>query len=227
MFNHLTDELKAHAEQVYPNECCGFIVDGEYRPQQNIADNPTLDFEIMPQAYPLTGLQAVVHSHPKGNPSPSRLDMQGQILTDVPWGIIPMSDEIAGQPVWYGGNPPPVVGRPYRHGPSGSDGAGDCYAVIKDWYHIERGITLPEYPRQNGEAPFLDNFEDAGFTRITEKEMEPGDVLLMQIHAKTPNHGGVYLGRGQWVHHLQLQLSRKDNLTRYKNFLTHVLRYTP
>ena len=37
---------------------------------------------------------------------------------------------------------PPLIGREFRHGASGSDDKGDCYALIKDWYFLEKGVKI-------------------------------------------------------------------------------------
>lgn len=230
-------DAKSHAISEYPKESCGVVIDGQYIPCENVADDPLGKFAISPASYPLDRpLQAVIHSHPDGKLEPTKSDMQGQLDSDVPWGLLTVNvDGVTSKVIWWGdGVPiPPLKGRPFRWGPSGSDGGGDCYALIKDWYKVERNIDLPEYPRsfawwENGEAMYLENFAAAGFREITQREMEVGDIVLMKLPAKmpTPNHAAIYLGPTQgMLHHVQNRLSRQENITPWLKNITHFLRY--
>jgi cell wall-associated NlpC family hydrolase len=142
------------------------------------------------------------------------------------------------------GPPPPLIGRPFIHG------VYDCYSLIRDFYrtnaysaisdyHGVSSILLPEQPRdfgwwdsRNGDGTvtvpktlYTDNFKAAGFRQITLEEMRPGDVFLAQVMAPVTNHGGVYLGRGEIIHHLRGRLSKTDVAGRWLNYVTHCLRY--
>lgn len=234
MFDHLTEQIQAHALSVWPEESCGLVIDGAYHPKQNIASNPLDAWAIDRKEYPLNGqLQAIVHSHPRGNLAPSKRDMEQQISSGVPWGLVAISsDRHPSNVLWWGNgiSVPPLIGRDYRHGPSGSDGRGDCYALIRDYYQTERGITIPEYPRDldsfaKGENLYEDNFSAAGFERVNSRDLQPGDVVLAQIRCQVTNHGGIYVGKGLWLHHLMDRPSRRDPIVRYQSFITHVLRY--
>jgi proteasome lid subunit RPN8/RPN11 len=224
---------QVHALEQYPNESCGLVVQGQYLAVPNIADNPQETFLMPRDAWPTSGeVQAVIHSHPKGNLEPSRTDQAGQIQTAVPWGIIAISDGKASGPLFWGAGVkvPPLVGRGYRQGPSGSDGKGDCYALVRDYFLLERGITLDDFPREeddfvNGFDLYRENFEGQGFRVIGEKEIQPGDCCLMQIRTAIPNHAAVYLGNGLGLHHLCNRLSRKESLNIWHKFITHWLRY--
>ena len=225
--------FKAHAAGTYPNEACGLVINGQYQPQENIAANPREQFEISPTAYPLDdSLQAILHSHTNGLLQPSREDIAGQMATAVPWGIATASPERISKVLWWGHGVtiPPLVGRQYRHGPSGTDGKGDCYALIRDYFHLEKGIDIPEFARTDdwwttGGNMYVENFQKAGFERISQSELQPGDVFLMTSRSRVPNHGGIYLGRGMGLHHLTNYLSREEPLDRYRRLMTHFLRY--
>jgi len=225
--------FKTHALSEYPREACGFVVDGKFLAKQNVSADPYRTFEIAAAEYPLDKeLQAVLHSHPDGRLEPSASDIQGQLDTAVPWGLVTVQNGQVSEPLFWGpGVPiPPLVGRKFRSGPSGSDGMGDCYALIRDYYRLEKGIELKDYPRDEdwysqGQNLYLDHFADCGWARITEKEMQPGDVFLMQIRSPVPNHGGIYLGKGLGLHHLVQALSRHENISRYRKLITHFMRY--
>lgn len=229
----LVRAAQEHARQVFPQESVGFVVDGQYLPQINIAEDPTKAFKVATTSWPLNGaMEAVIHSHPDGELRPSREDMAGQIASAVPWGLMTVQAESVSDLLWWGPGVeiPELVGRPYRSGPSGSDGKGDCYALIKDWYFVRRGVVLDEFPREEddfieGRDLYRDNFESQGFYPIPAHDLKPGDCCLMQIRTKVPNHAAIYLGNGVGLHHLQGKLSRTDNLGRYKSFITTWLRH--
>ena len=124
--------IREDAIERYPHEACGLIVDSVYRPYRNLHPEPETAFRISPQAWVAASkrgeIQAVVHSHVNGSAEPSAADIQGQIDSNVPWVIVLTDGEVAGDP-WAWGDalePPPLIGRQFRHGPSGTDGKGDC-----------------------------------------------------------------------------------------------------
>jgi cell wall-associated NlpC family hydrolase len=224
---------RAHALAAFPEEACGIVVNNTYVALTNIAENPRETFEIASEEMLRPGIQAIVHSHPNALAEPSAEDMEQQLATGLPWGIVATDGTVAHDPMWWGpGIPiPPLVGRDFRHGPSGSDGKGDCYALIRDWYLLERGIELPEFPRgqewwHKGGDLYRSGFAKAGFRVISIEDIAPGDVLLMQIQSPVPNHGAIFIGEGGLLlHHLANRLSRKDPLTRWLQFVTHALRH--
>lgn len=240
--------IRQHAIVEFPKESCGFVTPDGYRPCRNVAENPEADFAISPEEYLAAGtVLAVVHSHPNGPVFPSAFDMRGQIDMAVPWGLVATNGEIASVPFFWGdGVPiPPLVGRDFRHGPSGTDGLGDCYAVIKDGFAVGRGgmaaqgvtghwpfdpIGLPEFPRDDewwtkGGDLYRDGFQVAGFSRIGIEDARPGDVFLAQIRSPVPNHGGLYLGDGLILHHLASRLSRREPIGGWLKYVVMVLRY--
>lgn len=202
-------------------ESCGLIIEGGYIPCDNLSADPCNGFEIDPRIFAEVEdkIDFLVHSHPGGPPFPTAKDMESQILTDVPWAIIATysgDDEVgSGNPVLFGDQLPipPLLGRPFRHGVT------DCYSLIRDWFRIERGVTIPDFPRtwgwweekkdkETGEviAPamnlYKDCFQEAGFRELRVGEShEIGDVFLAQIRSKHLNHGGVYVGHGRIMHH--------------------------
>lgn len=232
MFEEFTNEIKAHALQEYPKESCGYIVRGKYYPQINIHETPETAFRVDPAVFP-DGLEAVVHSHPDEFPvKPTKTDMEGQVRTNVPWGIVNTSVN-NNSILWWGHRcfVPPLHGREYRPGPSGSDGRGDCYALIKDYYLLTRDIELKEFPRDEvwwdtTENPMYEkHYRECGFMEIEEHQLQVGDVFLMQWKFPVLHHGGIYLGNGKGLHHLELRLSREESLPRWKKYIRKYLRY--
>lgn len=225
--------VREHALAAYPDEACGLVVAGAYVPLENIAADPRTAFEIAPVEMLREGIQAVVHSHPDEPDQPSVTDMEQQLASGLVWGLVATNGQDATQPWWWGpGIPvPPLIGRDFRHGPSGSDGKGDCYALIKDWYLLERGVELPEFPRgwdwwhQDGQDLYRAGFASAGFRAIAPEVLRRGDVILAQIQAQVTNHGGIYLGDGLVLHHLTNRLSREEPMARWLSFVTYFLRH--
>jgi cell wall-associated NlpC family hydrolase len=223
---------REHAIAAHPHEACGLVVAGAYVPLQNLAPDPEHAFEIEPAELLREGVQAIVHSHPDEAPVPSAQDMTQQIASGLPWGLL-STDGRDATPVWWWGPGipvPPLLTREFRHGPSGSDGKGDCYALIKDWYLLERQVELPEFPRgwdwwNAGGNLYRDGYAAAGFTRVPMEDLRPGDVLLAQVQSNVCNHSAIYIGQGLILHHLANRLSREEPLARWLSHITHAVRH--
>jgi len=246
MMDEFFRELMDHAKAEYPKEACGLITD-KYIPCKNISSKPEVAFEIHPNEYaPFLkdgSLKAVVHSHTGLSNGPGVLDMKTQMEFNVPFGITYCHPEPITPYFWGPGVAiPPLLARQFRHGPSGSDGKGDCYAAIKDWYKLKKDIDLPEFPRDDewwneGGNLYTEGFAKAGFKCIFEGpnfrgNLKEGSVILFRIVGKVPHHGAVYLGNELIFHHLadtkrKTRLSKEDPLTRYRTFATHWLEYSP
>lgn len=189
---------------------------------------------------------------PKDGPlarGPSAADMAQQQEMSCPWGLVVVVDSHALEPLFWGDQLPnvaPMIARPFVHG------IFDCYTAIRDSYRTDSfgfvrqfydtdSIVLPDFPRSyewwgvpQGEQIvgrtanlYLDNFEKAGFKRISKEQARPGDVFLAQIGSDVPNHGGVYLGNGQIYHHLRRRCSRRESGGQWMDYVTHFLRYAP
>lgn len=233
-FEHLYEEMKAHALREYPKEACGIVTKGQYVPMENHAEDPTQDFLMSPTVMMGDDVEAAFHSHPDGVDSPSAMDMQTQINMDVPWIICSVRAGQVSEP-WAWGDTMPVaefVGREFRHGPSGTDGRGDCYALIRDYYFLEKGICLPEFPRSDNwwntsENLYVDHFKDAGFRELKPDEKpRDGDVFLMNLLSPKVNHGGILVDGEQLIlHHVSGRLSRKEPLGRWTKYIDRWLRY--
>ena len=89
-------EAVRHAEQEYPKESSGLVVNGSYFPCRNIALHPESNFAINPVDYGramLAGaIEGVVHSHPKGTPV-SDHDRDACKQTKLPWYVFSVPDQ--------------------------------------------------------------------------------------------------------------------------------------
>ena len=232
------NEIKAYFLSKYPFESCGLIIHNEFIPIENVATDKEKDFVMPDDTLALYEPDAIVHSHTNGNYSPSPYDMEQQIKMGIPWGLSTVNEQTATDVYFWGDTIPnvPLEGREFRSGPTGTDKKGDCYALIRDYYRTIKGITIQEFPRDSKwwESPesndpnmYLEGFQSAGFSTITQSELQPGDVLLMRVMSrdKNPNHGGIYLGNNQLLHHVRGRLSRKELVNNWLKMTTHYLRY--
>lgn len=223
----IIQDAQRHASECYPEESCGFVVDGQYLPRKNCHETPTTNFRVSPSGYVWATrkgeIQAVVHSHPDGPAHPSRLDMELQQKGGLPWLIVPTND----RPFWFGDQAPipPYLGRTFRCGVT------DCYSIVRDWYRQEKGILLMDLPRDlawwnNGESLYMDNFEAAGFRQLGDREQpEQADVLLASVNSPIVNHSALYLGNNQFMHHMPNRLSSIDLLSSWRKAFTIKMRY--
>jgi proteasome lid subunit RPN8/RPN11 len=236
------EAMRDHARAAYPEEAVGFLMsDGCYHPQENICPEPTrgarVDPNLLATVLSANTLRAYFHSHPNGPDCPSEQDMRSQIELDVPWIICSATDSASLPPFAWGDmlvDPSPLVGRPFRHGVT------DCYAAIRAWWLAERGVLLPEVPRQwewwldgvDGDKDLYRRyFAGAGFHEIDASEVLPGDCWLAQVRASVPNHAGVYIGEGLTFHHPSsalasdpARLSKREPVARWQRHITHWLR---
>lgn len=235
MFEEYADQIRDASKAAYPQEAVFLITPGECRPVKNIADDPTKTFRVDKRTMAAAvkrGLLAVVHSHPDFPDCPSEADMRGQLTTGVPWGIVATDGESATPIRWWGHDErAPLIGRGFVHGIT------DCYSLIRDYYAMELGIELPEFPRswewwRNGQDLYREGFAQAGFRRIEQQEARPGDMWLAQLRSDVPSHGGIVLEHGLCLHHPSAnkpvdpeRISRREPIGRWLPYITHWLRH--
>jgi proteasome lid subunit RPN8/RPN11 len=227
--------MKRHAIRDYPREACGVVMGDAYYPLANIHADPEHAFECTEQLLPLLAagcVQALVHSHPNGPDAPTGYDVMQQQAMDVPWGIVPCNDKDALPAFFWHEDfpPPPLLGRRFRFGPSGTDGRGDCGALIHDYFKLQHGLVLREFPRDDRcwHVPgfsYERNLEEAGFHRISPHAVRVGDVFLAQVLCARANHGGVYVGENRIIHHLTNRLSREDSAVQWNSTITGWFRH--
>lgn len=173
---------------------------------------------------------AVLHSHPDASAVPTDADRKHCELSGMPWYILSVLRRIDGSPECCelrrfepDGYQAPLIGRQFTHG------VLDCWTLVQDWFERQRGIALPDFPRQddwwsNGGDLYMDHFEEAGFSPIKAGDrLRPGDLIMMNVRSEKTNHGGVFIGTeplredphlfpvpDAMLHHLYGQLSCRD-----------------
>jgi proteasome lid subunit RPN8/RPN11 len=231
----LSETVKAkfveQAKAECPREACGLVIikNGKqvYCPAKNLAngsDNFILDPIDYEKADIAGEIVAVIHSHPNMSAKPSQADLVACEASGLPWFICGIPSE-QWEYIEPSGYIAPLVGRQWSHG------VLDCYAIIRDWYAQEKNISLLDFERSDewwkmGGNLYLDNFEKAGFKRITLEDLSCGDVILMTVNSTVPNHGAIYLGDNMILHHVHGRLSTRDIFGGYwlKNAMVY-LRY--
>lgn len=208
--------LRAAAAAAYPKEACGLLVRDasgvRYQSCKNTAGDQAHDrFAIDPEDWAAAEdageILAVVHSHPDACANPSTADRIGCERTGLPWLIVGWPSAVV-VPLEPSGWEAPLIGREFAFG------VQDCYTLIQDCFRRELQIELPDFEREDGfwergEELYLENFEKAGFARVT-GSVQPYDVVLMKVASDVVNHGAVYRGDGLILHHCYGRLSCRD-----------------
>jgi proteasome lid subunit RPN8/RPN11 len=230
------EAIRAHAAVDHPREACGLVIvergRERYVPCRNTATTASEHFVLPADDYAAAEergeILAIVHSHPDASPSPSDADRVSCEASGLPWHIVswPGGEIRTIEPCGYEA---PLVGRQYAHG------VLDCWSLIRDWYARERGVALPDVARRDGwwndgvSDLYTRHYAECGAIAIPADEpLEVGDVILMQIRSKNdvPNHGAVYIGNTQILHHPYKRLSTRDVYGGYWRECTRmILRY--
>lgn len=188
--------ILAHAEEEYPNECCGILVSGTYIECLNTHPDPKNHFRIDPvEIKPYQGkIDAIVHSHPDATARLSPADKVFMEFFELPYVIIALPSKEIGvyAPCGYKA---PLVGRSFIHG------VLDCYGLVCDFYSRELGIDLIPFQREdnwwadpNSESLYEKHAEEAGFVKV-EGDLQYGDMIVCKVEPSFfPNHALIFLG---------------------------------
>lgn len=233
-FDPILSDIRKHAAELAPRECCGLAIVERgklrYVPCRNLygpgaeVDAFAIDSADYAAAEERGEIVAVVHSHVGVPPVPSMADRVSMNLSTVPWLIVntPSGEWSLNHPDGYKA---PLIGRPFVHG------VLDCYSLVRDYYRENCGIDLPDIHRDDrwwdkGQTLYLDHFEAAGFVQIAERDLREHDGILMMSGSKTPNHAAVYIGGNVIVQHVMGRLSSRDVWGGYwRKCATHFLRH--
>lgn len=199
--------LYAQAEKHFPNEACGFILEDNglltLIECENVAAEPAKAFKIPIKDYIQykDRIAYTYHTHPNQLATPSEADIRASQRTNLPYLILGWPGKDISTYTPKDSNRLPYVGRPFIYG------VLDCLSLVSDYYLQEFKITLPEPSRKSWGwwqeiehiNSFIDGFVNAGFSKVP--ALRPGDVIIMQLAAKCPNHSAIYLGNNVILHH--------------------------
>ncbi len=236
----------AHVLAEFPKEACAYLVDGEIFPVGNVSDNPTQTFNVdaldrlraeakgqvtgFLHSHPATPLEAASRPYPTFWPSSH--DMRSWLADNVRWGISACDGDYVTEPVWLDeDHVAPLEGRPFIHG------IWDCYSAVRDYFRVNKGVTLKNYPRgmewwNAGEDLYDTQFAGAGFVELPSTDLKPGDVALMAIHSKgVICHAAVLHDLNTLFHHTYSRsgtgLSCYVPFGRWEKHVIKYVRYSP
>ncbi len=117
---------------------------------------------------------------------------------------------------------------PYKY--NGRDFNGvDCYGLIVLYYKTELGITLLDYSGiTSGYTDVVNSnllIDNAYQEFVLVQTPRIHDVILIKKGSETPNHIGIYLGNGQFLHALESCGIIKSKLSTWKKAITGIYRY--
>jgi proteasome lid subunit RPN8/RPN11 len=230
------DEFEKHAIAHYPEEVCAVIAGGNLILCQNEAEDRNSTFKIsaekLIEAEILHGpLDLVLHTHSGASAGrwprhwPSGQDMQSWMHGSTPWLIFACNGEGLGEHcVLDDANPAPLEGREFIHG------INDCYSLIRDYFRMEKGITLPNYPRDmewwaKDKDLYSENFEAAGFVEIPADQVRSGDCMMIQFRSDVINHAAVVIDESRILHHMIHRLSGYDDWSKWHRVAAKYVRY--
>lgn len=211
-----------HALSEYPNEACGVIKGGKYYSQKNIHEQPLNNFRIDDKVMGRGDVEAIVHSHTNGRNWPSLQDLRGQYQSGLPWIIVCTDGKTVSDLFSFGDEPPPLIGRVFRFGVT------DCYTLIRDYYKEELGLRFSPFFYDGSKNPndyaglYERHLIEYGFTKKSVPQRH--DILTFTIGGVNA-HGGIYLGDGQLLHHLEDRLSRIESAQNWIKNITGIYRY--
>ena len=83
-----------------------------------------------------------------------------------------------------------LIGTPYKFGGNNPEKGVDCSGFVRHVYKESSGIALPRTAAEISHAG----------TRISENELQPGDLVFFNTRKKAFSHVGIYAGNGEFVH---------------------------
>lgn len=225
------EEFKAHVVKCYPQEACGVIVEDKFYPTDNVAADPINTFAFSTEAsaklQQLGKGYKIIHSHTMEHCThdprvPSEEDMKGQRNSGVEWGIVHCDGENVSQILWFGKpREDSLENRTYIPNVS------DCFTIARDYFWQARKVDIGSHPRpaewQEWNPHYiLQTYAKIGFEEV--KELQEGDVILFSVGSRNVNHIGIYVGEGNFIHHLYNRKSSIDILDKWKRQIVKYLR---
>ena len=216
-----------HAEEVYPNECCGIVTAaGVAVPLENVSETPRRSFRISPNDYLMyaKGALFMYHSHPDREAIASGADVECAEYMRLPLMIVswPQGEiRMIGNP----GEGMDLIGRRFIYG------AFDCYSLVRDYHRLVLGHELPEITRPRfgwweagNTEPFIDGARACGMVEVDHPET--GDLIMFSNPAyPVTNHIAVYVGGSEILQHRMLGLSSfAEYDDSYRDMTTKIMR---
>lgn len=84
-----------------------------------------------------------------------------------------------------------LVGTPYRYGGNTPAGGFDCSGLIGHVYREGAGLALPRTVAALAESAGVE---------VPRASLRSGDLVFFSISRRRPDHAGIYVGEGRFVH---------------------------
>ena len=81
------------------------------------------------------------------------------------------------------------IGKPYKYGGSTPSTGFDCSGLIQ-WSYKQHGISVPRQAKDQA----------ASGKAVKKSQLQPGDIVVFRISARSGIHTGIYSGKGNFVH---------------------------
>lgn len=215
----IKDNIKKHALECSPNECCGLITHSDGNiisvPCQNISKTPDKAFIINPsevKKYNFNNVIGFYHSHFKNSEfTLADIAMSEKINKFCILYVIEKDEIKTYEPI---GVEIPYINRPFYIG------ILDCFTLFKDYYRRELNINLPDVVHEerfnidswkakeiekkyknNLDTAFSNYFKNNNFIQVD--NLRKYDVILFKMPKIIfPCHVAIYLENNQILHHL-------------------------
>lgn len=114
------------------------------------------------------------------------------------------------------------VGKPFV------EGEFDCYKLVISWFG-ELGYIVPDYSYQRfwyreGKNYFIEEYYKLWRKLASEEPVRANDVALFKVLALVPNHVGICLGDGRFIHCAEGTGTVVSRLDKYKNLFYGIFR---
>jgi len=237
--NNILIDLKKHAEGQAPNEMCGFIVDDNFIPYTNKADEPEANFKLSGKDFidaSMRGeIKCVVHSHNNCD-WVSKADQIEQQKHKIPFGVVFLKNNKYSNIIFWGDQllVQDLIGRPFIHG------VYDCYGLVRDYYRTKCGVNMLEHFREMdwwdhkkddkgniiepAENVLIDGIKKEDAYEVSLNDIKEHDLIFFKIKGHFCNHTAVYLGKDLILHHMFDRLSNREPIGRYRRFITNIFR---
>jgi proteasome lid subunit RPN8/RPN11 len=220
-------QVKLHAEESAPVECCGIIATSGKR-QRVVRSENMMDEENRRHFFRVDEklirevedsgetIAAYYHSHYGRTAEPSIGDIAGCESCETPFLIyaLPNDEWRWLEPTGY---EVPLLGRPFI------PGILDCFTIVRDYYRQKLGIRFPNYYRTDDwhkitdrNHEYFNHYEKcaakAGFFKTT-TALRLHDCILTRLNSEVSNHCLIWLGDGKVLHHPPRLLSQEIAVT--------------
>jgi len=222
IIDNIKNLIKDHAKKIFPQECCGFIVDDSKDIKiikcKNIAKNPYIDFKISTAEFlnikKQYNILYIYHSHPIDQNDFSYTDIISSHNFNIPIILYLIPSDI------FKIYNPKIFDKyldisfKYKE--------NDCLSLIKKYCldQFNKNLNVDEIYDIFEIDRFKSNLYDItkkifiekeNFQEILAKDLKLGDILLLKNEEGYPVHFGIYLSNSSVLHQTLFQKSKIHN----------------